>query len=876
MGAMDVLKNQCELLEYYNMADPFKDGDYENYTTSSRDIYLLDLDRATWERFTLMQALDASGRYNGEGKPVDVLANNNSSKIAEKFMSPLDQIDSGYYIDSQGRQRLVRYMGQIEDTAFSGKSVVSLARSVIRQMNGLSATPQQAAYHMNVLQRAVQGSQQHDPNDPKVMGYLAAMMAKVTTTGTNPRGGIVEWMRTTGGAFELPSVVDAANPRVGTWESASFDVVPFGGNYAMLRSLVRALVGTRDETNFYAKYRLNFRRASEIEKALEMFDEVARSLERLLPGSALLETSNSAPWFWEPTPVSVLFDQTLGENRLPLFFRKQSMPAKSQADGSDLRVAIDKDEIISQVLGISTTYANDVMARLTGRLVVKSQKDARPKFVGAKIDGNDAPDAVVFDEAPAAGAKPYSTDFALQNALPAYAKSLYPGAKANTPVNPAAGDQFANIVKILFNYRLGAADDITDKHVLAERNRAIALLLISSVSTKADDGTDAPAATITARLKALFDGLLSATNNVDAKPDRALNAGEVKPIFGSERFDDVMGKIVAFINKENKAARVFNEDGQRNIGTQMKGIFNSATRAFKKIAETNEAAAAKPAAEDGKKNPPPASLVFEAGEYLRTPLTFGPAQFEWFYQLAIKSGAPLSALPADPRDPDQVVPLMSFVSYAEMLQKHDPEMPAALYDAVTLSKSAYALSMVNYRLEVVARAARQDTYADAMEAEKYTLVGRAEASAAARRDPYSGRLFSKLKGTTERTDDYAAVGVFGAITQGSASANDFMAGDTDGMVSASFAKNWTTVGKLCEGLELLVAKTYLCQEHHRRVFEAAAINSTLFPKRFASRGVERCLFFNCVLALSFSRVSLYESHPSMIRSSCSVVLALRP
>lgn len=951
MGAMEVLENVAEYVEYYNMVDPFVDSpDYEGYTSESRSIHLVDCDRATWQRFTLMQALDASGRYGPDGEPIDVINTVAASvQTRDAFASPLDRLDSGYYIASpDGKQRLVRFMGQIEQRAFSAQHVLLLAQSVVRKLTGLSVTPQQATVYMNVLAKAVRDCNSYDPRADNVQAYISDMIeavARLPNQTARGKDGLVEWARNGAyGSLLLPRSDSALNQ---AWQSG-FDVVPFGGNYAMLQAVVTALREKRDQKEFVETYRLNYSRAVEIQKALDVFDEVSRSLERLLPGSVLNQAEYASPWFHGATARHTLFEGTLGQNRLPLFVRNGAgaasqartqattavtqaqaavtraeqdlLAAQGQADADAIRDAtaalqqaqqalaaaragqsglgIPTDEMRSQAMGLSTTYADDTMARLTGRLATRGAVMGRSTFIQANIGAaNDAADGVVFDPRPAAGAKQYANASGTYAALPAFAKTVFAEFPATTgapaiatsPVvtltdrapGLAAGaseadrEQYLNVVKLLFNYR--AAPSVTDtaKILMAERNRAIALLIASSVNT-APSGKDAAGSpahlkTLTARLRAVFSRLLTPANNVVLKEDSALTDGEINPIFGASSSDGqqnvgiVRRAIGAFVrdNAEPINATVFDAEGVNHIVTHLPNIFKMASELASHIDQLRAAAMA------AERSAATVDRVFsraagadghDAGEYLRTPLTVGDEQFKQLYELsAAGTGRTLFALPADPLRPSQPVPPVLFGRYVDQMKARDVSTPPALYDEETVRSAAAALRMYNHMSQLVANARSHETYQEHRRAttinisqlqldaygnvlnwSSLTPAKEARAMASAeQRDPYTGRTYAQLAAEDDERAmavDYSSVGLFQHMGKGADADADAVAAvaqDIVEMVSASFATNWALVSANApDALTEIVAKVYLCQRHHRRVFEAAYRHNTLFPKRF--------------------------------------------
>lgn len=460
-----LLVNRAIYGQYYQMKPRWEQcsgSDLADCDLWSTIIYNADIDQG--EAVGLDYALDACGLWDAlTGQLVDINALANDGRFDDT-----DRFVSTHYLDTiSNRYVPASYYGQLAPEYFRTTTLLKFAQrvsgKVLKAFGDKSAA--EVTQHMGVLEEAVRTIERIRIDD-NVAAFVGASVrdgtAAAVFAGLQPPAGLRSAAANEFGGITIPNPAQVGQAARRVWQ-----LPPLMGNYAGLRTIGQ--YASADKDGFSAAG-WNYDKAKDLSKALDTFDTLASLLDNYLPGNFLTSQRYASSWWQNATDAHTLFENTLGNNRAPVFVRLGGAAA-----AADTRPF---NEVFESLVAVGDTAARQVQATITGALerVPGANRIGAEFMDGAEVAGS----SVVFTNA----------------TLPALARPAFvgdmPAKYTVSAARPAVGTpaemlrkQIDRIVGIMFNYRYiptAALDGTNIEHKLkSEHQRAIALTFISHV-----------------------------------------------------------------------------------------------------------------------------------------------------------------------------------------------------------------------------------------------------------------------------------------------------------------------------------------------------------------------------------------------------------
>lgn len=834
VNGLEVMCRSMTYGEFYIQGYPNWTEARHNVKSADANMWLMTVtnNKTVFGCQTLLSSLHATGMYDAEGKPVDIM---NDPMFADEretaknsFTTAASRRHSLYYKTEEslsGRDyELVRFMGQMEPWSMSSLSMLSLGRSVIDKLHNrheISSAIEKLVTAKNVMES-------YTIKTPRVSDYLTALVRRNIYTGDNRTQIDVakvnairseadiglkpivqeykEYERNNLGGWDLPEVresfvattADAADVAAAATSNQQldrgelglvpsglgFELPPMSATWGMLLSIAAARARVPTAEKFQETYGLSAKLASDVQDGIRALETVSSQIKRLMPGSVFNDARVAPDFMWSPTDAGALYAATIGSDMVPLFHKgTATVPKIGAADA-----ALAAESRLSELRGMGNDAMIQVQDRLTGRVALVGEGRT---LIAANINA-------AADNAPGAlqAVAPLTTklaEAAIVDARRQTGQVLVQAAYKPAQESQSAVLAYRRLLALMFNTR--PADGVIDRTQLlqAERNRALILLLAAAINTKDNKGNDATAEVIAERVNKFWEDIVRPAYGGNG-PSMVQRSGSGGSLFGAA--DDDQGTFVEnlrrVLTKEFLNAGVFTNAELTSARQQFSGIYEKYNQLlFIDVARLTDANAAK-----------------VPGEWRRTPLSVGRKAFLAF------EPTNNTWLPADPEN-------FTAVIQPTELAIAKRTTPTVFLRGRELGTRFASLAVPKHFLNLL-RSEQDQLRSDD-------------------RDPVTGMTYAQeISEYTRRWKESMTNGQeypYPDVMSGDAAAIDAVSfvepEHLAGMVTRSFAKNWVDITvKAASALEEIVSKNFMGQVHNAAVFESAFENDTVFPMRF--------------------------------------------
>lgn len=609
-GPIDVLRFPAQIGEFHAMFDQQRGTTYNGYSSKNRSIMVFDEDGDRFAEISLSTAIAHMNRHDANGKLIPIDDKSNNLLYNPAYEKREVESDFMHFRDDEGKLQVASFFGNIK---YDSRDIKDWSETLFRALDLLLPTPINATNNarssaFNTFKKGIDALNLIEKirYSDRVGAFLTALitpeMIDAATENNGETGNIapsvplLELVGNEYGGLNLP-------------ESQGFALPPFFGNWPGFETIANV-----SREGKAADLGYNETLFKNVEEFVNLLEDLAQSLEQILPGNPALDPKLSSSWFRTPSAACTLFENLIGQFRHPIFVsgggggggERATSRASSRAS-SRIGAGINDE-------GASDGAKQDVAANFKTYVdtTLKAAKVAVEEALAAKDD-------LKFDSA---------TLRALEQAK-AFIDVLESGFVSESLRDVVEeGKAHAILAYALSQLKLYVGEGVSNKQIV-ENAKAIAGLINDTIA----NNVTAPAGTAATILTStdIFIG--------DVQAFYTSNPGLYRRKSAPSRIADSLLRVVGSIDKlkeKSVDAETAAEESAFAVGVEGSRARKAATGAVR---------------------------AFDSASAVRAPLTISPLMFSSYFD-ALKAGKTSSFMPASLDNPDVPINATEYAEHA--------------------------------------------------------------------------------------------------------------------------------------------------------------------------------------------------------------------